>query len=462
MPPLIPAKLLLDQNVLDDPYPFYRRLQQEAPVWQVPGTRIFLVTGLALLEEATRRVDDFSSALSSVLYRKFNGLPGRVSYKSGTLQVLATADPPLHTRHKSAVFAHFSAKQMALLKPEIERVAIDCIEKAISKGKADFMGEVANPLPMQIVSDLVGFQESDTNTLLQAAFDSTAIVSGSSSLFQLGWYMLRSYSIFRWVGGQLSSVSTETPTLLGSIKQAIADGTLREVEGRAFLLLFLAAGGESTTSLLGSAVRMLADDPALQQTLREQPDLIPSFIEEVLRLESPFRFHLRSTPKDTELGKVTIPKGSTVLLFWGAGNRDPETFTNPDKIDLSRPKKHITFGRGIHTCIGAPLARLEAHTVLQLLLERTAEFKLDPADPPQWIKSLQVRRYKRLPILLTRQTSGTVSTDIPAAALPLSQVSGSSIHYHESISDVVPNPMQDRRCHSQSLPDRDNTSGSLC
>lgn len=404
----IPAKMLLDSNILDNPYPFYRQLHQEAPVWQVPGTNIFLITRFALLEEATRRVEDFSSTLTSVLYRKSNGLPGRVTYKSGALQVLATADPPLHSQHKSAVFAHFSAKQIAALKPEIEKVARDCIGKLLAHGKADFMADVANPLPMQIVSDLVGFKESNLNKLLQAAFDSTAVVSGSSSLFQLARCMLRSYLSYRWVGGQLHNVPDESQNILGSIKRNIADGTLREIEGRAFLLLFLAAGGESTTSLLGSAVRMLADDQALQQSLREQPELIPAFVEEVLRLESPFRFHLRTTPRATTIDNVRIPAGATVLMFWGAGNRDPEMFSDPDKIDLSRPRKHLTFGRGIHTCIGAPLARLEAQTVLQMLLEHTTSITLNPDDPPQWVKSLQVRRYEKLPVILARRAAGAM------------------------------------------------------
>lgn len=396
----IPATKLLDRSILENPYPFYQQLQKDAPVWKVPETHIYIVTRHALLEEATRRVDDFSSSLTNVLYRKFNGLPGRVSYKSGALPVLATADPPIHSQHKTAVFSHFSAKSIAALKPEVEAVAKDCIDTALSKERSDFMAEIGNPLPMRIVSDLVGFRESDINKLLQAAFDSTAVVSGSSSIFQLGWCMLRSYLIYRWVGGQLRRVSTNSQNILGSIKRSIDDGILSEMEGRAFLLLFLAAGGESTTSLLGSAVRILADDQTLQTTLREQLELIPAFIEEVLRLESPFRFHLRSTPKDTVLGNVPIPSGATVLLFWGAGNRDPEAFDNADNVDLTRPRKHITFGRGIHTCIGAPLARLEAQTVLQLLLESTSSIKLDSTDPPQWVSSLQVRRYQRLPVFL--------------------------------------------------------------
>ena len=165
----------------------------------------------------------------------------------------------------------------------------------------------------------------------------------------------------------------------------------------------LSAGGESTTSLLGSAVRILAEQPELQERLRKRPALIPAFVEEALRLESPFRYLMRSVASDTSLAGEDIPAGATVLLFWGAANRDPTEHDNPDDVDLDRRvlRHHVAFGRGIHHCVGAPLARVEARTVLTVLLERTASFSLDESRPPQWVNSLMVRRHERLPLRLT-------------------------------------------------------------
>jgi cytochrome P450 family 144 len=166
----------------------------------------------------------------------------------------------------------------------------------------------------------------------------------------------------------------------------------------------LSAGGESTTSLLGNAVRLLAERQELQSLLRGSPELIPAFIEEALRLESPFRFLLRTTAHDTVLNDVDIPAGATVLLLWGAANRDAAIFENPDAIVLERevPKRHVAFGRGIHHCVGASLARLEARIVLESLLERTKGFTLDPNEPPRWVQSLMVRRHDHLVIRVTR------------------------------------------------------------
>jgi len=149
-------------------------------------------------------------------------------------------------------------------------------------------------------------------------------------------------------------------------------------------------------------VGLLAQDQELQEHLRRGPEQIPGFVEEVLRLESPFRYQMRSVPEDTTLGGVGIPAGATLLLLFGAANRDAAEFERPDEVDLDRkvPRLHMAFGRGIHHCVGAPLARIEARVVLSVLLERTASFTLDPERAPRWVNSLMVRRHEQLPLRL--------------------------------------------------------------
>lgn len=391
---------LLNRDVLDNPYPFYRQLQRDAPVWRVPETDIFVVTRFDLLEEATRRVEDFSSNLVGVIYRRRNGMPARLKHGGGVVQALATADPPAHSVHKKAVFPELVSKRMAVMEPDVEQIADDCIARLLQSGSGDFMAHVGNPVPMTVVSKLTGFSGRDIGKLLRAAFDSTAVVGATMTLPQLLACLARSAVTHLWVAGQLRKAPTDGDNIMASVRRNIESRTLTEAEGRAIIHTLLAAGGESTSSLLGNAVRILADDQAVQQLLRTQPERIPSFIEEVLRVESPFRFHLRSVPRDTTLNGIPIPAGATVLLFWSAGNRDPEVFDRPDEIDLARPRMHMAFGRGIHTCLGAPLARLEGKIVLQRLLQRTSRISLDPVRKPEWVESLQVRRYARLPVRL--------------------------------------------------------------
>jgi len=394
--------MLLDPKIIDDPYPFYQRLHAEAPVWRVPGTEVCIVSSYALVAEATGRIDDFSSSLYHLLYRGDNGLPVRLAFGEGT-QVLAVADPPVHTVHRKVVFPELMSRRMSGLEAEVAEVAERCIDLALNNQPVDFMATVGNVVPITLITQLIGFRDADLGSLLRAAFDSTALVGGRLTLDELNALMAKSAETYAWITNQLATYGNESEgELLGTIARGIQNGALREEDGVIILQNLLGAGGESTTSLLGNSVRLLAEQSELQHQLRAKPELVPTFIEEALRLESPFRFLMRYTPLDTSLGGVDIPAGTTVLLSWGAANRDAKQFDKPNEVLLDRPapRHHLAFGRGIHHCVGAPLARLEARVVLTKLLERTGTFRLDGDRMPRWFDSLQVRRHEYLPIAL--------------------------------------------------------------
>jgi cytochrome P450 len=403
MAPTISGTHLLDPAVIDEPHGFYDDLRAAAPVWEVPGTGIFTVATYQLLAEAASRVDDFSSNLNCLLYRDDQGMPCRLPFGDAGIQALATADPPTHGLHRDTVFPELVAKRMAALEPDIVEVAEDCLDQALNVGSVDFMAAIGNVVPITMISRLIGFQDSDLELLLNAAFDSTAMLGSTLSYDELVALIARTGEIQEWVSGQLSAaMSVPRHDLLGAVAQGVKTQTLSEVEANVVLHTLLSAGGESTTSLLGNAVRMLAEHQDLQAQLRENPEMIPMFVEEALRLEPPFRYHMRFVPDGTELGGVEIPAGATVLLLWGAANRDPAMFDHPETIDLTRqvPRRHVAFGRGIHHCVGAPLARVEAKNVLYVLLARTKDITLDPRHPPKWANSLMVRRHTELPVQL--------------------------------------------------------------
>ncbi len=394
---------LLDPQVIDTPYEFYRRLRERAPVWEIPDTGIFTVSTFELLAEAASRVEDFSSNVSCLLFRSEAGLPCRLPLGDFGGQALATADPPVHALHRSTVFPELVAKRMALLEPEIEAVAQRCITEALDAGSTDFMTTVGNVIPITMISRLIGFHDSDVAQLLAAAFDSTAMLSSTLSHDELVTLLGRSGEIQEWVARQLSGALRDPQDdLLGAVARGVDGGVFSEFEAVITLHTLLSAGGESTTSLLGNAVRLLAEHQDLQADLRQNPDGIVGFIEEALRLEPPFRYHLRTASHDTTIGGVDVPEGATVLLLWGAANRDQHMFEHPDEIDLDRkvPRRHVAFGRGIHHCVGAPLARVEARTVLSTLLARTSRILLDADHSPTWTNSLMVRRLDELPIRL--------------------------------------------------------------
>jgi cytochrome P450 len=402
MTQVVSGTLLLDSTVIDDPYPFYRRLRAEAPVWEIPGTGLFTVSTFELLAEATGRVQDFSSNIVWLLYRDDTGMPCRLPFGDAVVQALATADPPAHALHRSTVFPELVAKRMKELEPDVVDIANRCVTRALRSGTVEFMSAIGNVVPITMISRLIGFHDSNMDQLLRAAFDSTAMLGSTLTLDELNELIGRSGEIHTWLAHQLSeAVKDPGDDLLGAVARGVDAGVFGDFEAGVMLHTLLSAGGESTTSLLGNAVRILAEDQALQQHLRQNPEQIPTFVEEALRLESPFRYHMRSVPNDTTLGAVDIPAGATVLFLWGAANRDDTEFERPDEVDLDRQvPRHLSFGRGIHHCVGAPLARIEARTVLSVLLERTRSITLEPEQPPRWVNSLMVRRHEQLPVRL--------------------------------------------------------------
>lgn len=395
--------LLLDRSVVDDPYPFYRRLVAEAPVWRVPGTDIVIVSSFAAVSEVVGRVEDFSSNIRFILYRGEHGTPERISFGFDGLQTLAVADPPVHSMHRRTVFPELVARRMAALRPEIEALARERLAAALTEPRFEAMDALANAIPIRVVSQLIGFSSSDPASLLAAAFDSTEMLSATKPLGEIEAAMGRTAETTAWISEQLQgAVEQRGEGILGVVGAAVGNGGLEFGEGLVILQTLLSAGGESTTSLLGSAIHILARQPELQGRLRDEPELVDSFIEEALRLESPFRYHLRHATRATEVHGVPIAADSTVLLFWGAANRDPAEYDRPDEVVLDRqaPKHHLAFGRGIHFCVGAPLARLEAKCVLTELLASTDHWVLDPDRPPVRVDSLMVRRFHTLPLLV--------------------------------------------------------------
>ncbi len=203
-----------------------------------------------------------------------------------------------------------------------------------------------------------------------------------------------------YISGQFDQAAVNPQdNLLGDLAVGCASGELDSLVALAMMITLFSAGGESTASLIGSAAWVLTTHPHIQCRLREQPELLGVFLEEVLRCEPPFRGHYRHVVNETELGGVHLPAGSRLLLLWGAANRDPSHFAEPDEFQLDRPtsKAHITFGKGAHFCIGAALARLEAKRVLNHLLEHTSNVTASATG--QWLPSLLVRRLKHLELV---------------------------------------------------------------
>ncbi len=381
-------------EAIQDPYPLYARLRADGGVHRVGDSGFFLASSWATITEVVSQPEVFSSNMTATMTYTAQGgvVPFAMDGVGGPTHILVTADDPVHAAHRKLLLGHFTAKRVADLAP----LAADTFEKlwqaGVGDGRIEWMDAVANRLPMMIVAELIGVPDTDADQLAQWGYASTQLLDGLMSKPELKASMAAIGQLNGYILERLrAAAAAPGDDLVGVLARAWTDGRLERFTAQLILVSLFSAGGESTASLLGTAVTLLATDVALQQRLRDERHLIGAFIEETLRLEPPFRAHYRHVLRDTELGGVGIPAGSLVLLLWGAANRDPAHFGEPDefRLDRSGVKGHLAFGRGLHFCLGAPLARLEATIVLNMLLDR-ARFEAREVGP--WLPSVLARR----------------------------------------------------------------------
>jgi cytochrome P450 len=259
------------------------------------------------------------------------------------------------------------------------------------------MSAMADRLPMMVVARLLGLPDADVDYLIGLGYAATTLFDGIVGPDQLEAAGKAVMELAGYVVDHFRNADREPERgLISDLAARCASGELTKRHALGMMVNLFSAAGESTASLVGTAAWILADRPEVQRQVRESPELLGAFIEETLRFESPLRGHYRHVWRDTTLGGVEVPADSHLLLMWGAANRDPAHVEAPNefRLDRSGAKGHIAFGKGVHFCAGAALARLEARIVLGKLLERTAW--VEAADVGEWLPSLLVRRRKHL------------------------------------------------------------------
>ena len=390
---------LFDAEFLQDPYPLYNRLRAAGPVGRIGDSEFYAVTSWAAVVEAITRVDEFSSNLTATMVYQPDGTitPFTMAPLGDPSHVLAVADDPAHAVHRKLLLPHLAAKKVRALEGFVSDTAERLWDDGLRDGSIEWMAAVANRLPMIVVARLIGVPEADVDKLVEWGYAGTQLLEGLVSADQLSTAAASVMELGGYITDHFArAAANPRDNLLGDLAAACAAGELDDVVALGMMITLFAAGGESTASLLGSAVWILGTRPDIQQQVRENPELLGAFIDETLRYEPPFRGHYRHVAVDTTLCGTELRAGSRLLLLWGAANRDPDHFHAPDEFRLDRAdgKGHITFGKGAHFCVGAALARLEATVVLRRLLERTTA--IDAADVGRWLPSLLVRRLEKL------------------------------------------------------------------
>ena len=388
---------LLSLSTLDDPYACYAQLRVAGPVHRVTGTDFYLATTWDAVQEAVSRPEDFSSNLTATLVTQ--GTQASTFDMGGVDtagHVLATGDDPRHAHERKLVLPALVAKRIRALEPAIADIARQLWLDAAVNGRIEWMSAIGDRLPMTLVARLIGLPDGDVPQLVQWGYGSTELLSGVFDLEHIGTAVETSTQLAGYLYTKFAEAQTNPgDDLLGDLARAVADGAIATEVAVLMLIQLVGAGGESTAGLMGNAARLLATQPDVQEQVRDDPQLVPALLEETLRLESPFRNHHRHIRTDTSLAGVPLPKDGHLLLLWGSANRDPAAFDDPDQLQLDRPnlRNHLAFGKGLHFCVGAALARTEARIGITTLLEATNWFELADAE---WVPSLMVRRHRRL------------------------------------------------------------------
>jgi beta-dihydromenaquinone-9 omega-hydroxylase len=380
----------LDPEVLADPYPSYRALLQGPALHYNRRRALWFLCRYEDVRAGARANDELSSAESVARYR-------------ARLPMMLTVDRPEHTRLRRVVSRDFTRDAMERSREEIGRIARDAIGRMLAAGETDAVAELASPLPVAVIAHVLGVPAVDlpdfrrwSDRVVEGFGVAPGTGSLGSSLSVLGATVkLRSYFLEQFERRRRSP----GPDLLSRMLASSEDGRLTEDELFWFGFMLLVAGNETTTSLLGTMLLSLARHPEEWAKLRDDPDLVPSAVEEALRHTSPIQGLYRTALSDYRVGPASIPAGGRVLLLYGAANRDPRKFPQPDDFLIERnPTDHLAFGSGIHFCLGAHLARLEGAIVLRELVERVEAIEL--AGEPSWNPNPSLRGLSRLPVRL--------------------------------------------------------------
>lgn len=379
-----------DLSLIPDPYPYFDDLRARCPVLERPEQGVMAVTGhseaLAVYKDPA-----FSSCVS--VAGPFAGLPfepegddiGHLieQYRSQIpmSEHIVTQDPPEHARTRGLLSRLLTPKRLKENEDFMWRLADQQLDEFLSRGSCEFLDEYARPFSGLVIADLLGVPVEDHEEFRD-------VFSGKFSGGVEDDSMTRAHNPLEYLDEKFTTHITERrrqprEDVLTELSQAkYPDGSIPEVIDVVRLATFLfAAGHETTTKLLSFGVRILAENPDLQKLLREDRSRISNFVEETLRMESPVKCHFRMARTTTSIGGIDVPAGSTVMLLPGASNRDARKFERPDAFLIDRPnvREHVAFGRGNHSCPGAPLARAEGRISLNRILDRMADITIAEA-----------------------------------------------------------------------------------
>lgn len=359
----------------DRAHDIYRELRDEHPCYRNPERGFY---ALSRFEDVRRAANDpllFSSE--------------RTSISVGILPMVQQLDPPRHDSLRTLVRRAFTARRVAAMEPRVREITRELIDAFAAQGRCDLLHTFAAQLPSRVIGELIGVPPERREAFLEWTASMVATGPRGDAPKQI-------YAEFSKLLAERREERRDD--LMSALLHADLDGRrLTEEELLGFCFVLIVAGNDTTMNLIANGAVALAQHPDQRKLLARDPTRIPAAVEEMLRYESPAQALPRRATRDVTLHGVTVPEGAEVLLVWGAANRDEREFADPERFDAARPiRRHLGLGQGIHFCLGAHLARLEARVAVEELLARIPDYRLEAE--PRWVTSVWARAYEAVPI----------------------------------------------------------------
>jgi cytochrome P450 len=395
---------LFDPAFTADPYPTYARLRSSAPVYRAAlpdGRGVWLITRyedvLAVLKDK-RFVKDWRGALTPEQLAQVPPIPEVMKPLSRNM---LDTDPPDHERLRALVSKAFTPRLIERLRPRVQAISDGLLDAVQGRGEMDLIDDYAFPLPITVIAELLGVPAEDRNNFREW---SDAAVSGNASQEYMEEILIPHMQAFTDYLRALFEEKRANPgdDLVSALVRAEEAGDrLSEDELLGMVFLLLVAGHETTVNLIGNGVLALLQHPDQLRKLEEDPSLIKPAVEELLRYDGPVETSTeRFAREDVEIGGQVIPRGEMVLVVLAAADHDPERFSDPDELDITRTdNRHLAFGKGIHHCLGAPLARMEGQIAISTLLRRMRNLRLKGSpESLSWRPGMILRGLRGLPV----------------------------------------------------------------
>lgn len=388
-----------DVTINADPYPTFRRLRDEAPCYYNERHDIWALSRHADVEQALLDWKTLSNSRSDIL-DLIKAAKAGMELPSG---VVLFEDPPLHTMHRGLMKRVFTPRKMNALEDQVRDFCARCLDPLVGGEKLDFMADLGTEMPMRVIGMLLGIPDS-AQPEVRARTDAALRTEPGKPIEVKQEEIANGEMFAEYVEWRAKHPSDDLMTVLLNAEFEDETGSLRKLsrtEVLTYTQVLAGAGNETTGRLIGWLGKVLGEHPDQRRELARDPSLIPNAVEETLRFEPTGPALARYVARDVEYHGRTVPEGSAMLLLVAAANRDERRHEDPDRFDIHRRDvQHLTFGRGVHFCLGASLARLEARVALEEVLKRFPDWEVDHENARMAATSATMRGWETLPVFL--------------------------------------------------------------